>query len=313
MFSKKVKTFKAPLPVSAERKRMQVGLEQLIQDLRDAMGGDMPERLAAVIRNLAEHSGDIEKAVVVWVRLIEILVQNADRGRATGQGALKKSDVKAAVHYIISSNQFEVPLLPRYLQPLILDFLADWTIEMIVFETNRYGLWAEEPPEPVTIFSILRMAIKRFKVWTRPFWDWIGGILAVIYTAVRYSEPLSPELKKALEDVEAQGFFIDKRDFLKTGVETVIFIGTHGTQVIAIGHVVFGAVREAERFANLSGPEKKQYAQDAVLTVLAELGFPVDSGIIGAIIRSLVDGAIESAVDIFNRRAPEMFASRRTA
>ena len=290
-----------------------MGLDRLIEQLHEAMGGDMPERLAAVIRKLAEHSGDIEKAIVVWVRLLEILIQNAERGRRSGQGQLKKSDVKAAVHYIFSENRFEVPTIPHELQPLLLDFVADWTIDMIVFETDRYGLWVQEPPEPVTIFYLIRMAIKRIKVWTRPFWEWLGGLLARIYIAIKYSEPLSPEVKKALDDVQAQGFFIDKRDFLKTGVETVIFIGSHGSQVIAIGQLVFGAVREAERFANLSGPEKKQYAQDAVLTVLAELGFPVDSGLIGAIIRSFVDGAIESAVDIFNRRAPEMFASRKTA
>ena len=39
----------------------------------------MPEKLAAVIRKLADHSGDIEKAIVVWVRLLEILIQNAAR------------------------------------------------------------------------------------------------------------------------------------------------------------------------------------------------------------------------------------------
>lgn len=297
--------FETPLPEDPGQQRAQVEIDSFLTLLNQAMGPGMPEAVADVIRNLAEHSGEIERGIVVWVRLIEVLIQNAERTGASGE--LKKADVKSAAHYLIQENRVEFPGLPRYLQPVILDLAVDWIIDTLVAETNRYNLWTPEPPEQPSFASFVRMAAKRFKLWTRPFWDFAARILAKIYLAIRYSEPLSPEVKRAVDAVEKQGFLIDKRSLMRAGMETVIFVGQHGEQVIAIFRLAFEAVKEAETFSELSGPEKKQYAMDVILAVLGELGFPVDNGLIGAIIRSFADAAIESAVDIFSRRAPELF------
>jgi hypothetical protein len=297
--------FEAPLPVSSTRRNIQVDIDHYLTLLNEAMGNGMAEALGNVIRNLAAHSDQIEGAVVVWVRLIEVLVQNAERSGASGK--LKKSDVKAAAHYLIQDRKLDVPQVPFFLQAVILDFVVDWLIEVIVEETNQYGLWTEEPPEPTSFMSIVRMAVKRVMNWCRPILEFLARAAARIAVVFRYTEPLTPEVKLALEAVERQGFLLDKRDAMRIGVETAVFIGQHGEQVIAIFRLAFEAVRDAERFSEMSGPEKKQYAEDVILTVLDDLGFPVDNGVIGAIIRSLTGAAIESAVDIFSRREPEFF------
>lgn len=312
MFKKKAKalytTFKAPLPQSPGRERLRMEIGRMLTLLREAMGNGMPEKLGEVLRSLAQNSGKIEKAIIAWVRLIEVLVQQTERGSRGGAGELKKADVKAAMHYILSSDRFEIPGIPTYLRPIVIDLAVDWSIDMIVTNANQYDLWIPDPPEPETIYSRFCNLIRRLKQITRPFWERIAELFARLYVALRYLEPLSPELRTALEQVEQEGLIVSKQQLLRDGIDTVIFIGTHGSQVIALSRLVFEAVREAELFVQLSGPEKKQYARDLILTVLNELGFPVDSGLIGAIIQASVDAAIESAVDIFNRRAPEMFS-----
>ena len=309
MLTKKAKAeyalFEVPLPVSPERRQIQVDINRYLTLLNEAMGPGMPEAIGEVIHELAAHSDQIERGVVVWVRLIEVLVQNAQRTGATGE--LKKADVMAAAHYLIEENPFAIPRVPQYLQAVILEVAVDWLVEIVYTETERYHLWTNVSPEPPSLMRTIRMAIKRLKDWTRPFWDFLANILARAYLALRYSEPLTPELKDAVDAVERNGFLIDKRDFFRGGVKTVLFIGQHGEQVIALSHLVFEAVRDAERFRSLSGPEKKQYAMDVVLTVLNDLGIPVDNGIIGAVVRSFASGAIESAVDIFSRRDPQLF------
>jgi len=305
--------FAAPLPVNPGRKQIQIRLQHFMDLLHEVMGPGMPEMVAAVLRNLSDRSGDIRRAVVVWVRLIEVLVQSTEHRYPSGHGALKKADVKAAAKYIFSSKEFAIPTIPAELQPVLVDVAVDWIIEIVVSATKKYELWAPAPPEPPSFSASVRMAIKRFKQLTEPFWLWMAGILARLYVALQYSEPLSPELQKALEEVRAQGLFTDMQGFLRVGVDVVVFIGKHGPQVIALSDLVFEAVREAEHFTSLSGSKKKAYATDVILTVLAELGFPVDSGLIGVIIRSFIDVGIDSAVDIFNRRDPEAFKHRQIA
>lgn len=305
--------FAGPLPVNPDRKDMQIRLQHFIDLLHKAMGPGIPEMVAVVLRNLSDHSDDIRRAIVLWVRLIEMLVQSTEHRYPSSHGALKKADVKAAAKYIFSSKDFALPGIPADLQPIFVDVAVDWIIDMVVSATNHYDLWAPETPEPPSISGFIRMAIKKFKLWTKPFWLWIAGIFARLYVALQYSEPLSPELLKAVEEIRAEGLFINMQDFLRVAVEVVVFIGNHGPQVIAMSDLLFEAVREAERFISLSGRQKKAYASDVVLTVLSELGFPVDSGLIGMIMRSFVDAGIDSAVDVFNRRDPEAFKHRQIA
>jgi hypothetical protein len=72
--------------------------------------------------------------------------------------------------------------------------------------------------------------------------------------------------------------------------------------LIATLEIVFEAVQKAEGRFDLSGPDKKLYARDRVLATLDELGFTERDGLIFAAINSLLDGMIEVAVHLFNKR-----------
>src|ERR1044072_4747605 len=99
--------FEAPLPVTPERRQIEFDIDRYFTLLNEAMGNGMADKLAEVIRDLADHSDQIQRGIVVWVRLIEVLVQNAERTGASEQ--LKKADVSAAAHYLIQENHFELP------------------------------------------------------------------------------------------------------------------------------------------------------------------------------------------------------------
>ena len=67
-------------------------------------------------------------------------------------------------------------------------------------------------------------------------------------------------------------------------------------QAIAAIQVIFVAVQEAERYASMTGIQKKRYAIALVYAALDDLGFAQKTGLLVAIIDSVINGTVESAV-----------------
>jgi hypothetical protein len=287
-------------------------LWRLLGLLRAATGPGMAEEFGAILRDLAEHGYDIERGIAAWIGALEILVQGSEQRHPDGAGTLKKAEVKSAMHYVLSSSRFEIPSVPRYLQPVVIDFFVDWSIDALVSAANGYHLWTPDPPEPPSLRSFLTGVLDRLLQVTRPLLEGVAGLFAAIYVQLRYWAPLSPELRAALDKVKEEGLIANKQDLMRRGTQLVIFVGEHGPQVTAMFQLVFEAVREAEFIATLSGPDKKTYAVNLIMEVLEELGFPVDTPLFSAIARAIIGGAIESALDIFKKRAPETFQPSAT-
>ena len=97
---------------------------------------------------------------------------------------------------------------------------------------------------------------------------------------------------------------VQKADFIvgPIGVGLFVWIGTHRDQLVAALELVFAAVQEAESYLTMTGPEKKAFAHDLVLAVLDEIGFEERAGLMLAIVNSMISGAIEASVAIFNKR-----------
>jgi hypothetical protein len=72
----------------------------------------------------------------------------------------------------------------------------------------------------------------------------------------------------------------------------------------------FEVVAMTERLRSASGPEKKAYASQVVKAALKELGFPIEGGLLGAIADVVISAGIESALNLFKKRAPNSFRSR---
>ena len=294
---------------SPEREDLRRDVWKMITLLREAKGGGMAEEFAKRLRFLNDHRAEIEKGIIVWIHLIELFVQGAERAHGDGQGKIKKAQVKSALFRILNDPKAAIPNVPRYLQPLIVDVLIDWLIEGIVQAANDYCLWESSDREESA------WSFRSFLIWlkhiTEAIWCPVVEGLIRVYTTAKYSEPLSPELQAAVDAVIRDGIIEDKNAFLRSLLDFVVFIGNHPRQAIAGIQLVFEAVHMAESFLDLTGPEKKHRARELIIATLEDLGVPV-SGLIGIFIEFFIDSAIESAVSVFNMRAPETF-HRRTA
>jgi|GEM_PF-7063870 len=306
---KLIRSIRNPADDSPQREDLRREVWKLIKLLREAKGGGMAEEFARQIRFLDEHRAEIEKGVIVWIHLIELFVHSAERAHGDGAGNVKKAQVKSALFKILNSDKASIPNVPRYLQPLIVDFVIDWLIDAIVMVENDYCLW--NVSEQAESGWSLRSFIIWFLHFTAPVWQPVIEWLIRVYTTAKYSEPLSPELKAAVDAVIAEGIVEDKNALLRHLFDLVVFIGNHPKEAIAGVRLVFEAVHLAESFTGLSGPEKKQRAIDLIMATLADLGIPT-SGIIGIFIEFFANSAIESAVSIFNMRAPETFGRDRS-
>jgi hypothetical protein len=286
---------------------MRAEVLKMVALLREAMSGGVASRLAALLRDVNDNRAAIQKGLIVWIHLVETFVQEAER---TGkQGPRKKRQVKAALFRILTDPKAQLPGIPAYLYPLVMDIAVEWMIEAVVQVENGYGLWNSRSKDDES----RRMA--NFVGWLKQVlekpWEWLAGVVLTTYFMIKYRQPLQPELRKAVENVEAYGILADKRSLIHSLVEFVQFVGMHGEQVIAGIKLIFDAVYQAESFLELDGPGKKQYAHDLIIATLEELGFPVGSGLFGMIADVFINAGIESAWSIFNERAPESFKHRR--
>lgn len=286
---------------------MRAEVLKMVALLREAMSGGVAEKLAALRRDVNDNRAAIQKGLIVWVHLVEALVQEAER---TGKdGPRKKRQVKAALFRILTDPKAQLPGIPAYLYPLVMDIAVEWMIEAVVQVENGYGLWdARSKDDESRLMANFVGWLKQ--VLERP-WEWAARVVLNTYFMIKYRQPLQPELRKAVENVETYGIMADKRSLIHSLVEFLRFVGMHGEQVIAGIKLIFDAVYQAESFLELDGPGKKQYAHDLIIATLEELGFPVGSGLFGMIADVFINAGIESAWSIFNERAPESFKHRR--
>jgi hypothetical protein len=289
-----------------QQRAIQVELQQMIDLLRKAKGGGISQEFARKLKILDDHRADIEKGIVAWVNLVEVIVQGAEQRYPDGYGNRKKAQVRAALYQIVSGEEFQIPKVPRYLQPVIMEIVVDWCVEVIVVNANEFELWDSSQPDKGWAGAVWAVLARLLKLLAP-----LATIFSWIYVQVRYKEPLTPELQAAVDRVKATHLVSDKRALLGSPTDLITFVAQHSQQIAAGTKLFFAAVHQAERFVSLGGPEKKAYARDVILGVLAELGFPVGPGLVGAIVTAFIDSGIESAWSIFDKRAPEAFRHRR--
>ena len=291
----------------AVRRRLDSFVMRIHRLLRLAREDGLSEEFLSGLHRLADRREEIERAVVVWVGLIEVLVQDAERryGAGRGRGAIKAAEVKAAVLYLLRRQNLKFPDVPDLLVPLLMNALVDWVIDALVQQLNRFGLWVDTTPQPPTLgmrvvlfFKAIWKGLKKV-LWAlaKPF-VWVGVKLG---EWLRPEAPLSPELKAALEAVSREGLLGKGSQFLGWVFDLVKWIGEHKEQLTALTDVAFEAVQEAETFLDMPGPEKKAYARELILAVLEELGFRQRFGFMFSLVEVLIDAIIEAAVYLFKK------------
>jgi hypothetical protein len=297
---------------TARRNKFRAEIWSLRRLLRVALGGGVEKEITAALESLAKKGDQVERAVVVWVDLIEVLVQTREQRYwpRRGLGTNKKAEVKEVVRYLLRGEHFELPHVPEFFAPVVVEIAADWTIDAVVLMANSYGLWKEPEPSGAPLQSGVSALRGWLSTTLRPVSLAVGSVVARIWDLVRPQVPLPPEVLSALKAVEREGLIVQEKELIVGFSNLMQWIGTHRRQLTAMVELVFAAVQETEGYLSLSGPEKKAYATDLVLAVVDELGFSEQTGLVFEFLESIASSGIEVAVHLFNKRA--VFKHRRT-
>lgn len=264
-------------------------------------GADVRGELTALARQLSDHSGELRAAILVWVDVIESLVQDAEgRHPRPGRGTLKLAEVKWVVAYLISSGRFRIPRVPSALQPLVADVLADVTVNAFVALLKDHELLVG-----LTVSRSTRLS-GAARWWWHQLWRpvaWVlrplGNGLSKMYVALRFHRPASPALRSALA---ALGEVDAGSASVFSAIESFVsWLAANPDVIGALSRLIGLAVTEVERWSSLDGPGKKRLAEDVIVDALADFG--VGEGVGGSVVvRAVVDIAVDAVVAIFNKR-----------
>lgn len=290
---------------SGARREFQTEIWKVRCLLRTTLGQGVDQEIIGAIGWLARNGDRVERAAVAWVDLIEALVQAEEQryGSRPGLGHFKKGEIKQVIRTLLVKGRIRIPQVPEFLVPVFLDFFVDWVVDVVVLMANRHGMW-EVSGEPRRFSRMVWVVIQSWlRAIFRPVW------VAILRTGLRISglfdrtTPLPPELAAALEEVQRDGSLMDASDLIAGAERVLVWISVHRIELIAAFELVLVAVQEAEAFiVELPGPEKKAYAQSLILAVLDELGFEERTGLMFAIVNSLIGSSIEATVSLFNKR-----------
>lgn len=288
---------------SSRREEFRSDIAEIRRLIRVALADGMDKDLASALDFLARHDKAIQRAFVVWIDLIEVLIQNAEQryGATPGMGQLKAAEVKEVMRYLMRARRFNLPEVPRALQPVIIDLLVDWSVDVIVLMANQYGLWVEKGSLTISqsIFARLGLRLRRVARLLVVYCIWLFGR---IRQAFQRPVVIRPELQAAIEAIEREGLIVSQGQLFRGVADLLVWVSARRKTLMALVEVVSAAVHEAEVYVSLSGPEKKAYARDLVLAVLDELGFNQRVGLLFAIIDSTINSSIEASVHLFNKR-----------
>ena len=288
---------------TSQREELRSTIWELRRLMRTAMAEGLDKDLATALSFLAKHGEAIQRAIVVWIDLVEVLVQNAERryGATRGMGRMKAAEVKEVVRYFMRHRRFNIPDVPQFLQPILVDLVVDWSVDVLVLLTNRYGLWVENGSltETKSIFARFRLSLHRRIMWLFLFIPWLFGR---IRRALQRPVVIPPEVKAAIDALESEALIISEGKIFHAVTDLLVWVSSRRRTLMILVEVVSAAVQEAEVYMELSGPQKKAFARDLVLAVLDELGFEQRTGLLFAIIDSTINSSIEASVHLFNKR-----------
>jgi hypothetical protein len=283
-------------PASRRRAATVARLRHLVHE---ALGEGVEQEAAELLGRLSRSRATLERAVVVWVELVEALVQHVERRHAgeSNLGALKALEVKAVMHHLLADRRLDLPRVPESFEPVAVDLLIEWTVDSVVLMANRYSLWVPGPAaEPERPGPVVRW-LNRLRGLALRVYAWLYGRFGPRRPA------LPARLVPLVEAIRRDGFVFTLEELAHGGIGMVTWVGRHRRQVLACATLFFETVQQAEEYRHLSGPEKKAFAYDVVFAVLEDMGYVERAGLFFGFVDFLVSGGIEASVAIFNKRA----------
>jgi hypothetical protein len=274
-----------------------------------------PGEIAEFLTVLDEYMPALQDAALAWIDVLHILVQDAEkRYRARDQGALKKDEVKTVVVYLIRADRYDIPRVPRYLEPLVVDVVVDVMIDAIVAFLNVN-------PRPDRNWDVGTSGRTRFEFFRR-LKRAVGKVLELlivrpvswvatrIYFAVHRPGRLTPAMRSALDRVNQHSLTVRRQGLLELVAKVATWIGNNRNAVVEGVEIVTIVVDSVEAYSGLDGPGKKVIARRFVYDVLDELGFDYSNPFVKVKLDAGIGFGIDSVVHLFHRRG--LFERRTT-
>lgn len=268
--------------------------------VEEVSSGGLVEELSKTLNVVAENLPDIGNAALAWIDLVRVLVEHTEgRYKGSHKGALKASEVKSVLLYLLKIERVHLPGIPSYIEPIIGDLGADIAIRIIVTLANANGIFIDTSRRH-SFRDVLLWPLYWLANVTRPLWRPLLRLASRIWIALRYHAPISPVMRGALAEIERQGVLPARGDLEKQFQQVILWSTTH-EQVLDAGiKLVTIVVQETEQFVHLNGRAKKAYASDLVIAVMDELG--VSHGLlVSAGVRVVVSIAIDMVVHLFKQ------------
>ncbi|HTI10196.1 MAG TPA: hypothetical protein VL832_16625 [Puia sp.] len=272
--------------------------------LQKVMGGGTDKELIRLLNKAAARGDEFSEMAIVWIDLIDVLVQHSEKryGASSNKGSLKSSYVKEVIKQLLNAEKFEVPNIPDYLIPVIVDGLVDWAIDALVAVTNKYGLWETDDPKPDSLWAMLRIFFHNMAKYAGAVLRVVAWPFVQLYRKLRPKIPLPPGVQSAVDAVKRKGLIAKDGYFFKDLLDAIVWIGNHREQLVAAVQLLFETVQLTERFVNASGEEKKEYATRIILAVLTDSGFVNKGGLMYSFLQAAIETGIDVAVYLFNKR-----------
>lgn len=245
---------------------------------------------------------------VTWIDLVETLCQESERyyGTKKGQGPYKAEQVKAALlHLILEDENFDIPKVPSFLEPIVVEMFVNISIDVVVKLLNRDKLWVPAPRGPIPPRNLIAAIVRGFTRLAK----WLMRLAPVVrlgawirkvsLNAILQGNPLSPAVRRQL-DIIKQNDGPTIEDVLKRIEHLIKWIADHRDNIVALVELVSVAAQEAESFIQLSGSEKKEFARELVIAFLEDYAI-IRTQIAYIITEWVLDWAIDAVVRVFNK------------
>jgi hypothetical protein len=306
----------------AEAKRDAIGREGHALGRRDGRPDacDLPERLdeiRALLRQVDPNElVDVldvvvrdwpwfRDATVAWVHLIDTLAQTAERRYAPkGRGEHKKEEVKGVIVYLMRAERFDIPRVPVYLEPVVIDVVADITVDAIVGLWNTFQPhdWLEATFTPPVAEAPRRAWLRVKRFLERVVFAPVARAMARVYWWVRRPSRLTPAVQSAVEAIARDSRFTGRGGVFERVASLARDLSRNRESLVAGVQIVAIVADVVEDVQDMDGPQKKACAKVLFYDVLDDLGVDTSNWIVKAKLDIGLDLAIDAVVALLNKR-----------
>lgn len=295
--------------VRRDARELAAAIRRIKSDLDDFLTDEVRNDLEQLLQHIDRNRDRYRDAVLLWIDLLEEISALMEGEYGDKTGPLKNRKVRAAMYYLMKGfvGKQELPNVPPFLRPIVLEVAIRWTVEFLVALDNkqcdRPELWEGISPEKPR-GELLKMDVRFTATWDR--WMELLGtwIVGWFLKPPKLDGKLRVKVDAILQRWHERNMETDTTPVERTvGVvfRTVRWVGDHANEMRALVDLLTVAVVEAAKLSRLSRNERIAVVKEAmVILIQDDLG--LTGPLWGEIIRVMVDIMADSIEDLFSKR-----------